>query len=195
MKKLIIGLVAVLVIGGLASTLWPSVNRTGDLPFITYQEAFSQNREEYFVYFYNTNCSFCQELEPYLMELHRAGVPIYVIDFTEPANASVRYDWDAHDERHTTVVGEIVDGEEVWFEEFNPDDFTGQDGWLVSANENQLVAVLGRAELNQTPQTPEEIEVSGTPGMMHVVNGRAVGVVVGVDESRAMLERYSGLAE
>jgi len=193
MKKLIIGLVAVLVVGGVASILWPSANRTSDLTFINYQDAFNQAPAEYFVYFYNTDCRFCQQLEPFLMEAYRAGVPIFVVDVVDPANASVRYDWVAHDERHTTVVGEVVDGENVWFEEFNPEDFSGDEGWIVTPRGDELVAMLDRAVFNPTPATPEEIEVTGTPSMMHVINGRAVLVDIGVDESKAMLASYSGV--
>jgi len=193
MKKLIIGLIALLVVGGVASLLFPSVNGTGGLPFINYQDAFVQEPGEYFVYFYNTDCRFCQELEPSIMEAHRAGVPIFVVDVAASENDGAWYDWDAHHERYTTVVGEVVDGEENFFEDYHEDMFPAAEGWAIRVEGEELVAVNNRANFNMNPQTPEEIEVPGTPSMMRIVNGQSAGFVVGVEESRGLLAQYSGL--
>ena len=195
MKKVIIGLVGLLVVGGVASLLWPSINSTNDLTFINYQDVFSLEHDEYFVYFYNEDCRFCIELEPYIMKAHRAGVPIYVVDMVDPANANAWFDWDAHHALHTTVVGEVVDGEEVYAEDFDPAQFPEEEGWAIVPQGEQLVARLNRADFNRNPQSPEEIEVAGTPSMIHIVNGQGAGFDMGVAESRRLLATYAGLEQ
>ncbi|MCL1950558.1 MAG: hypothetical protein FWF59_12585 [Turicibacter sp.] len=192
MKKIIIGLVALLVIGGLASTFFPSVNSTRGLPFINYQEAFTQEPAEYFVYFYNTDCSFCQQLEPSIMEAHRAGVPIFVVDVRDPRNNNVWYDWDGHHEQYDVVVGEIIDGEEVFHDDFDAADFPEGD-WSFAVVGTEIVAQYNRAYNNTNPTSPEEIDISGTPSMMHIVNGQAVAFDIGVEQAKQMLASYSGL--
>lgn len=195
MKKLIAGLVVILAVGAVASLLWPSVRSSRDLPAISYQDSFLQDRAEYFVYFYMEQCHFCQELEPYILKFHNEGVPIYVVDMADPANANAWYDWDTHHEQHTQVVGEVADGEIIFHEGINEEDFSRTDGWEIVEVDGHAIARLNRADFNRTPATYEELEVTGTPMMLHIINGQAVGFDSGVQVSRDMLASYAGRHE
>ena len=57
MKKILIGLVAVVVIAVTANFLFPSVNSLADLKRIDYRDSFSQKESEYYVYFYQESCT------------------------------------------------------------------------------------------------------------------------------------------
>lgn len=90
MKKLMIILGLVVVVGVGYVLLSPEINGTKDLQFIKYTEAFEQAPDDYYVYFWQEGCRFCIEFDPFLTAAAKEGVPIFVIDLNEGSNTQAR---------------------------------------------------------------------------------------------------------
>lgn len=192
MKKILIGLGAIIILAIGANFLWPSINGTKDLPMISYTETFNQDPSEYYVYFWQESCSYCVEFEPYLVDAANDGVPIYVVNM--PDNVEAWYDWDGHHEIHDQVIGQIVNDVEVFDEEIDLADYPEEDGWRVRTHpddESTLIARLEKALNNQEPQSAEALEIAGTPTLVRIVNGRLVGYSEGVALGDELLQQYS----
>jgi len=191
-KKILIGALALvaLVVGiGLLSSS-SEVSATADLPMIHYTAAFDQDPDEYFVYFWNAACSFCQEFDPDVMEAHRAGAPIFVVDMANEDNQSAWYDWEGHHERFTTIVGDVVNGEIIFHDGLSEDQFPTEEGWAIHIAGTQAVAELQRAQNNTSPSHSSEIEVAGTPTLLRIVNGEFVGYGFNIAEGQALFATY-----
>jgi len=196
MKKILILLVVMVVVGIGASFLIPSVNGTTDLGHINYTETFDQDHSEYYVYFYQVDCQFCKEFEPHILEAYGDDVPIYVVDVERgksSLNDQAWYDWDLHHKTHDVVIGEIKDGQQIFNEDESEDLYASEEGWTIGPNpdnELELIARLNRALNNKEPQTALEIEIAGTPTLIRIKEGRFAGYAEGVEEGIALLGRF-----
>lgn len=192
MKKILIVLVAVVLIAVGANFLFPSVNSITDFKHINYTETFDQAESEYYVYFYQESCPICLQFGPELVEAHNQNnVPIYVVDAAAEENLDAWYDWTAHNKQYTKVIGKVENGVQVFNEGESNAKYPTNEGWKISVNQNnEIVAYLDKAFNNESPQTAEEIEISGTPALIKVKDGKLAGYGEGMDEDRALLATY-----
>ena len=192
MKKIIIGLISIIVLAVIANAVMPSLTSSKDLPHISYQETFSQPEEEYFVYFYQESCGLCQEFSPELVDASaNHEVSIYLVDLGDEANQSAWYDWETHNNIYPKVIGTVVDGEKVFNEGESEANYPTNEGWEITTNENnEILADHKGAFNNLTPQTPEELDISGTPSLLKVKNGKFADYSEGLSASRTLLKNY-----
>ena len=192
MKKILIALVAVIVIAVGANFLFPSVNSLTDFKHINYTETFDQKESEYYVYFYQETCPLCLQFSPELVAAYNEkDVPIYVVDAAATENKAAWYDWAAHDKKYTKVIGKVENGVQVFNEGESSAKYPSNEGCTISTNKNnELVAYHKDAFNNRSPQTAEEIEISGTPALIKVKDGKLAGYGEGIDQDRALLETY-----
>lgn len=192
MKKILVGLVAVVVIAIGANILFPSVNSLTDLKKINYQEAFNQKQSEYYVYFYQESCPLCLQFSPELVTAHNENnTPIYIVDMADDSNLDAWYDWDAHNQEYTKVIGKVENGVQVFNEGESTAKYPSNEGWVISTNDkNEIVAYNDTPVNNRSPQSGEEIEVSGTPALLKIKDGKFDGYAEGVAEARQLLATY-----
>ncbi len=192
MKKILIALVAIVGIAVVANFLSPTVNSVTDFKHITYQETFDQKESEYYVYFYQETCPICMQFGPELVEAHnKNNVPVYVVDAAADENLDAWYDWQTHDEKYTKVIGKVENGVQVFNEGESSAKYPSNEGWTITTNnKNEIIAYLNKARNNKSPQTADEIEISGTPALIKVKDGKLAGYGEGIDEDRALLETY-----
>lgn len=192
MKKILIVLVAFVVIAIGVNVLFPSVNSITDFKHINYTETFNQKESEYYVYFYQETCPICLQFGSELIELHNQNnIPIYVVDAAAKENLDAWYDWEAHNKQYTKVIGKVENGMQVFNEGESSAKYPTNEGWQISVNKkNEIVAYLDKASNNRSPQTAEEIEISGTPALIKVKDGKLAGYGEGMDEDRALLATY-----
>ncbi len=192
MKKILIALVAVVVIAVGANFLFPSINSITDLKHINYTETFDQKESEYYVYFYQETCSICMQFGPEVVAAHNEdNVPVYVVDAAAKENLDAWYEWEAHDKEYTKVIGKVENGVQVFNEGESSAKYPTNEGWTITTNNNnEVVAYLKTAQNNRAPQTADEIEISGTPALIKVKDGKLAGYGEGMDEDRALLATY-----
>jgi len=192
MKKILIALVAIVGIAVVANFLSPSVNSVTDFKHITYQETFDQKEPEYYVYFYQETCPMCMQFGPELVAAHNENnIPVYVVDAAADENLDAWYDWQAHDKKYTKVIGKVENGVQVFNEGESSAKYPSNEGWTITTNNNnEIIAYLNKARNNKSPQTADEIEISGTPALIKVKDGKLAGYGEGVDEDRALLGTY-----
>lgn len=192
MKKILIVLVAVVAIAIGVNFLFPSVNSITDFKHINYTETFNQKESEYYVYFYQETCPICLQFGPELVEAHNQNnIPVYVVDAAAKENLDAWYDWPTHNKQYTKVIGKVENGVQVFNEGESSAKYPTNEGWKISVNKNnEIVAYLDKAFNNRSPQTAEEIEISGTPALIKVKDGKLAGYGEGMDEDRALLATY-----
>lgn len=189
MKKLLYILIGVVIVATAANLMIPSVNSLTDLKHINYKDAFDQKEEDYLVYFYQENCGLCQEFGPDLVQAYAAKqANVYVVDMLADENNEAWYDWAGHDEKYTKVIGEVDKGVETFYEGESREKYPPFNGWTIKQQETKLVAILNKAQNNKAPKTGEELDISGTPTLIHIKNGELVGYGEGIDEARSVLE-------
>jgi len=196
MKKILIALIAIIVVAvGVSLFLPSSVRTTNDLEKISYTDTFTQDEEEYFVYFWMESCSFCKLFEPNILEAYRNDIPIFVVDMNRstPGNPNLPawYDWDAHHEAHDVVIGTVVNGEHILNEGENEDLYPTEEGWRIEVQPNgEILAIMNRAFNNKEPRTADEIEIAGTPTLIRIKNGQFAGYAEGVEEGIELLNQF-----
>lgn len=190
-KKILIGTLAlVAVVIGISIINSNEVSSTADLPLIHYTEAFDQEPDEYFVYFWNAACPACQQFDPDVMDAHRAGIPIFVVDMANADNRSAWYDWEGHHEYFTTIVGDVENGQIVFNDGMSGDRFPTEDGWVINVVGTQAIAEMQQAQNNTRPRDASEIEVAGTPELLRIVDGVVVGQSLNVEPGRSLFGTY-----
>ena len=192
MKKILIALVAVVIIAVGVNMFFPSVNSITDFKHINYTEAFDQKDSEYYVYFYQETCGLCQQFGPELVAAHNdENVPVYVVDMAADENLDAWYDWEAHDLDYTKVIGKMENGVEVLNDGESRALYPSNEGWTISTNQsNEIVAYNSHANNNVTPQSAQQLEISGTPTLLKVKDGQFAGYGEGITEDRALLATY-----
>lgn len=190
MKKLIGCLVGLIVVAIGINFLMPSVRGTADLPFINYTSALEQSEEEYLVYFYQETCTFCKQLEPQVIKTYSEGTSIYVVDMLDETNQSAWYDWTTHHEKYTKEIGEVINGERVLYEGESYDKYAAAT-YNITEREGKIVVIDNEAKNNLNPTTVDEIEISGTPSILRIKNGKIESFASGLIQSQGTLDLYS----
>ncbi|MBP3041630.1 thioredoxin fold domain-containing protein [Bacillaceae bacterium Marseille-Q3522] len=193
MKKTVITIVIVVVAAILVIALINRNNITSmeDMEYISYQDSFQQDENQYIVYFWQSTCKYCKEIENDVLEFARNGeMPIYVVDMQDENNVSAWYDWEGHHQQYDKIIGKIVDGKEELNEDFDPAAYENEPNvnWTFEINDkDEIVARHNTAFGNENPETADEIEVTGTPTMILVNDGKVSEYGVGVDETREIM--------
>lgn len=192
MKKIIIALIGIIALSVVANFLIPSISSAKDFKHINYTEAFDQKESEYFVYFYQDSCGLCQQFSPELVSHYSENkTPIYVVDLGAEENLDAWYDWEAHNEAYTKVIGRVKGEEKIYNEGESAAKYPTNEGWKIYANDkDELIAYKETAENNQAPQNAEELDVAGTPALLKIKNGEFAGYTEGLDKSRQLLATY-----
>ncbi|GEM01518.1 hypothetical protein SAMN05421839_11246 [Halolactibacillus halophilus] len=156
--------------------------------FITAPNVFNQDGE-YFVYFWQEDCGYCQEIEANISDYEDSGlIPLYVVDMTKAANLEIWYDWEAHHEANDVMIGYIEAGEEVYEKE--PDLYLNHPEiqYDIIINDDQIIAQHQTAFFNPSPTDLTSLDIMTTPALLYVSD--TTQLVVGVEETLALLEQY-----
>ncbi|MED3962512.1 thioredoxin fold domain-containing protein [Niallia taxi] len=154
-------------------------------------ETFSQKDKGYIVYFWQKGCSYCQQLEKSVLEYNKTGeVPLYIVDMGEKKNAASWYDWENHHKKWDKAIGRMENGQEIINDDIDLAELINDKrvSWSVQeGNDNKLIAVHQTPFENKAPQSAAELEITGTPTMIKIENGRLSSYRIGVEESAALL--------
>jgi len=156
--------------------------------FITAPDVFDQDGE-YFVYFWQEECRYCQEIEADISDYEDNGsLPLYVVDMTKAANLEMWYDWEAHHEANDVVIGYIEAGEEVY--EQDPELYLNDPEvqYDVVIKGDAIIAEHQTAFFNPAPTDLASLDIVTTPALLYVSD--TTQLVVGVEETLALLEQY-----
>ncbi|SLK38163.1 putative bacteriocin transport accessory protein [Mycobacteroides abscessus subsp. abscessus] len=168
-----------------------NIHTIEDIKKINASATFAQQDEEYIVYFWQATCTYCKQIENDVIEFSNGGdIPIYVVDMQNINNESSWYDWEAHHKKFDKVIGKMEDGKEIWNDGINIEDFQNDQkiAWgIVVDEDNQIIATHNTAYGNEAPERAEEIEITGTPTMIKVKDGKFEEYAVGVEETLEML--------
>ncbi|MCL1990113.1 MAG: thioredoxin family protein [Defluviitaleaceae bacterium] len=110
MKKLMVASLSVIVVLLAALVVVDQVGpptRTAQLPRIFYTEAFDQEEDVYFVYFWRSNCPRCAEFQPYVVRAFNAGTPVFIVDMNNNNNQDAWYRRGEH--RDDELIGRAGD--------------------------------------------------------------------------------------
>lgn len=191
---IIFSVIVLIIIIGIAS-IWTLKSKDNDaiedIQKINASATFNQQEEEYIVYFWQATCTYCKQIEKDVLSFSNNGeIPIYVVDMQDEKNESSWYDWEEHHKKYDQVIGKIEDGKEVWNEGINIENFQNDKNtaWGIVANEeNQIIATHNTAFGNEAPENAEEIEITGTPTMIKIKDGKFAAYAVGVEETVELL--------
>lgn len=186
MKKFIYGLLALVVLSVVANFVFPTINSGKELTKILGAETFNQKDEEYVVYFYQDSCYYCQQLDPTIVEAVQSGIKMYAVDMKAEENMDYWYDWDAHHEKYDVEIGEVVDGKQVLYDGVSKTDYQSEE-WKIEEVDGKVVAVHNDAYANFSPTSAQEIQIAGTPVLIHIKDGNLVKMTGGYSESEAYL--------
>ena len=187
MKKMIYALIAVVVLAVVAQFVFPTLNSGKELPKILGSETFLQADEDYLVYFYQDTCYYCELLDPTIVEAYGSGLSMYAVDMAAEENADYWYDWAAHHEEYDVEIGEVIDGKRVLYEGVSEADYQSAE-WSIKDIDDKVVATHNQAYANFNPTSADEIEIAGTPVLIHIKDGELVKMTGGFSESEAYLK-------
>lgn len=156
--------------------------------FITTSDVFDQDGE-YFVYFWQEECWYCQEIEADIKDYEDNGqLPLYVVDMTKAANLEMWYDWEAHHEANDVVIGYIEAGEEVY--EKDPELYLNDPEvqYNVVIEGDTIIAEHQTAFFNPAPTDLASLDIVATPALLYVSD--TTQLVIGVEKTLALLEQY-----
>ncbi|WP_117168248.1 hypothetical protein [Paraliobacillus sediminis] len=190
---LTIGIIFILVIGIVILNQMRTSNITiEDLVRIDYQDTFTQESDDYLVYFWQEGCVYCEEVEPNVLEfIQNTDSPFFLVDMQEPNNQSAWYDWESHHEEHDIKIGKVVDGEEQLNDEIPLEKYTENTDirWEIEVTEyDEIIVTHNTPFANSEPATADAIEITGTPIIIHVKDGEVVTYANGSEQVKAMLE-------
>ena len=194
-KLIFLFIIAVIIIS--LSAIWLLNKITNhsidDLPKINATDTFNQTDREYIVYFWQSTCTYCKQIENDVLSYSNSEkLPIYIVDMQNENNISKWYDWEGHHKQYDQVIGKMEDGKEVLNEGINIEQFQNDEAvsWAVVINdENELVATHNTAYGNEEPQKASDLEITGTPTMIKVKDGMFEHYAVGVDQTLKALEK------
>ena len=162
-----------------------------NLEQIEYSDVFDQNSEEYFVFFWQEGCPFVAEFGERLAAALESGASVFGVDMRYGDNSNAWYDWETHHEENSMIIGEVIDGEYVLFDDAFAENFPEEDGWAIVEYEPGVVwARLNRAFVNRLPMDADDLGVSTTPTLIRIVDGSVAGYAVGVEEGEALLDQF-----
>lgn len=190
---LTIGIIFILVIGIVILNQMRTSNITiEDLVRIDYQDTFTQESDDYLVYFWQEGCVYCEEVEPNVLEfIQNTDSPFFLVDMQEPNNQSAWYDWESHHEEHDIKIGQIVDGEEQLNDDVPLEKYTENTDirWEIEVTEDdEIIVTHNTPYANSEPATADAIEITGTPIIIHVKDGKFATYANGSEQVKALLE-------
>ncbi len=156
--------------------------------FITAPEVFEQDGE-YFVYFWQEECRYCQEIEAEIKDYEDNGrLPLYVVDMTKDENLNLWYDWEAHHDENDVVIGYVEDGEAIY--ETEPDMYLNDPAvqYDIITKDGTIIAQHQTAFFHSAPTDLASLDIVTTPALLHVTD--TPQLVVGVEDTLALLEQY-----
>lgn len=156
--------------------------------FISAADVFDQEGE-YFVYFWQEECRYCQEIEAEIADYEENGrLPLYVIDMTKADNRNLWYDWESHHEANDVVIGHIENGETIY--ETDPDIYLNDPEvqYDIITEDDTIIAQHQTAFFHSAPTDLASLDVVTTPALLHVSD--TTQLVVGVEETLALLEQH-----
>ena len=157
--------------------------------FITIDESLSQSEANYFVYFWQENCHYCEEIEPMISSYQTDGDwPLYVVDMQVTENLTGWYDWEQHHEEKDKIIGEVIDDELHYFEDPNLYLEDANIQWEIKTVGSDVVAVHQTAHYQPNPTTIAEINIPATPALLEVSQGEPVELVVGANQVTEQLK-------
>ncbi|WP_112182370.1 hypothetical protein [Paraliobacillus zengyii] len=164
-----------------------------ELERINYQDTFSQETDDYLVYFWQNSCVYCEEVEPEVIDfIQNKETALLLVDMQDANNQSSWYDWESHHEEYDIKIGEVKEnGEEQLSEDVLLEDYTEDTDilWEIKVNEDDEIIITHNTPYASTePATADDIEITGTPTMIQVKNGEFVAYANGLEEVRALLE-------
>lgn len=176
-KILLITIALLIVISFLG--IWflnSSSNRNiDDLKRIDAVNTFNQEDNEYIVYFWQSTCSYCQQIEEDVLAFSNNGsMPIYIVDMQEEQNIVSWYDWKSHHLKYDQEIGYLEDGEEMFNDDVNIEQFEKDTevAWGIEiTQDDKIIATHNTPYGNKEPKTAEEIVITGTPTMIKVKKG------------------------
>ena len=186
MKKIVGGLTVLVVLAFLAQVFVPTLRSGKELPIIMGAETFTQSDDEYLVYFYQDSCYYCELLDPTIVQADQARLTMYRVDMAAEENLDLWYDWEAHHEEYDVEIGEVVDGERVLYEGVSEADYKS-DEWRIVEIDDKVVATHNNPFVDFNPNSAEEVEIAGTPVLIHIKDGKLVRMTGGYSESEAYL--------
>lgn len=163
-----------------------SENHNSNLKHITLQDSLLQNEEEYYLYFYKSDCPYCQEVDEKILQLSKKET-IYILDCNQEQNRGKKYDWTTsiHDLKQ---IGFIDDkGEKQFYAQENEQKYLNADVFnKYGKKQYYKVDVMTNEEDNEiicvkmiTPEIDysivdkwEDIVIAGVPTLLHVTNGK-----------------------
>lgn len=169
-----------------------NINNISDIDTISYSDSFTQEENNYLVYFWQEGCQYCEQIEDDVLAFAQdAETPIYIVDMQASENQKAWYDWEAHHAQYDEKIGQVVDGEQQLDSGIDPEDYTSDTevNWQIGINDaDEIIATHNTPYGNTAPASPNEIEITGTPTIMHVTNESVEAYTAGVEETRSLLE-------
>ncbi|MCZ0702440.1 putative membrane protein [Natronobacillus azotifigens] len=196
MKKIVIVIISLFILAILGISLLSNreVQTVEDIDQISYQDTFTQNEEEYIVYYWQEGCYFCELIDDDVTDFaNNGGIPIYVVDMQENINQNAWYDWQLHHDTYDEIIGEVVNGEEEFFSEINVEDYTEDTEirWDIVQNDNNEIIAKHRTPFpNIDITSADQIEITGTPTMIHIKNETVANYTIGADEAIELLNSH-----
>ncbi|KAB7667615.1 thioredoxin fold domain-containing protein [Bacillus sp. B1-b2] len=194
-KLTFIFIIAVIIISFLSIWLLNRSNHTAieDLSKIKAEETFTQSEDEYIVYFWQSTCTYCKQIEQDVLSYSNSGeLPIYIVDMQNTSNEDYWYDWEGHHKEYDQIIGKLENEKEVFKEGITLEQFQNDQevAWSIAVNnEKDIIATHNTAYGNEEPETAKEIEITGTPTMIQVKNGMFESYAVGVDETLKLIDK------
>ncbi|WP_226037261.1 hypothetical protein [Aquibacillus saliphilus] len=168
-----------------------TIRDLNDINKIDYQETFAQTANDFIVYFWQDSCKYCEEIEDDVIKYaNDSNTALYIVDMLKTNNQQAWYNWETHHQKYDVVIGKLVDGEEKINDGIDIEDFQNETlvSWSFNTNQkNDIIATHNTPFANLEPQNAEEIEITGTPTMIRVINGQFDTYAVGVDGIKALL--------
>lgn len=199
MKKQIWRIVSVLIIGTIAG-LWTvtdsgnGIKSISNIKRISYTQTFEQKAEEYMVYFWQSDCHYCQSIEKNVLKFsNKVEYPVYIVDMAAKENQDAWYNWQAHHEKYDKVIGKQTEDGDMFNEGESVNKYMNDTKikWRVGLNNqtHEIVAIHNTAYENKSPQTPETIEITGTPTMFKIQNGKLTKYANGTDDVLSLMKK------
>ncbi len=162
-----------------------------EFPQINFQDTFTQEQTEYIVYFWQQSCSYCQQVEPDMIDFTlNHDIPIYLVDMEIASNQDAWYDWESHHKEYDIMIGKEENGidsldHDVKLARFEEDKTVN---WTFHKNRaGEIIAAHNTPYANTQPNDANELEITGTPTIIHIKNGKILNYAVGVDPIQRLL--------
>lgn len=169
------------------------INTVEDIEQISYTQSLSQAEDDYIVYFWQEGCYYCELIAQDVVDFAKdPDHTLYVVDMQQEENHAAWYDWVTHQDTYNEKIGEVIDGEEQINADIQLEDYTEDPdvNWdIVTTDDNEIVAVHQTPYPNTTIESADQIEITGTPTMIHVQNGAVEQYVIGSEPSLELLTK------